>query len=235
MTALYIILGIIAFFIILLSIRVTVVMDYHDSFLLEVKWLFLKYTIYPNDREKKPKKEKKKKEKPVKEQPAAAAPKEPAAKKDNIIVAFYKNQGFDATLQLLRDTVKAINGMFGSIFSHFIFRELYLFITAGSADAAQTAVNYGKLCAEVFPAMGLICSKAKVKKYDVGVMPNFFSPTKSAVFRAIISIRPIFMINAAVVLGIKLLFKVVIKLLRNKTQMKKEAENSPPIKEETTV
>ncbi len=210
MTALWIILGIIAFFIVLFSIRVTVYMTYDEDFKLDISWLFIKLHILP----KKEKPEKEKPEKPVEEK-KQEEPKPEEEKKDNIIVNFYNNQGFSGVIQLLRDTVSAINGMFGSIFKHLIFRELKLYMTVGTGDAAQTAILYGKTCSVVFPAMGLITSTCKVKEYDCGVQPNFMAPDKTAVFRAVISMRPIFITNAVIVLGIKLLFKVVFKLLKN--------------------
>lgn len=210
MTALWIILGIIAFFIVLFSIRVTVYMTYDEDFKLDVSWLFIKLHILP----KKEKPEKEKPEKPEEEKPPEE-PKQETEKKDNIIVNFYNNQGFSGVIQLLRDTVSAINGMFGSIFKHFIFRELKLYLSVGAGDAAETAILYGKTCSVVFPAMGLITSMCKVKEYDCGVQPNFMGPDKTAVFRAVISMRPIFITNAVIVLGIKLLFKVVFKLLKN--------------------
>lgn len=210
MTALWIILGIIAFFIVLFSIRVTVYMTYDEDFKLDVSWLFIKLHILP----KKEKPEKEKPEKPEEEKPPEE-PKQETEKKDNIIVNFYNNQGFSGVIQLLRDTVSAINGMFGSIFKHFIFRELKLYLSVGAGDAAETAILYGKTCSVVFPAMGLITSTCKVKEYDCGVQPNFMGSDKTAVFRAVISMRPIFITNAVIVLGIKLLFKVVFKLLKN--------------------
>ena len=30
----------------------------------------------------------------------------------------------------------------------------------------QTALQYGEICEDVFPALGFICSNLKVKKYD---------------------------------------------------------------------
>ena len=76
--------------------------------------------------------------------------------------------------------------------------------------------------------MGLITSTCKVKEYDCGVQPNFMAPDKTAVFRAVISMRPIFITNAVVVLGIKLLFKVVFKLLKNSKPVAAESETQQP-------
>lgn len=40
-------------------------------------------------------------------------------------------------------------------------------------DAAQTALTYGRVCATVFPALGLIESKLTVKRQDVQITPAF--------------------------------------------------------------
>ena len=60
MLALYIILGIIALIVLLLSVKVRIEAEYFDSFKLRLRWLFLHFDIYPmQKKEKKPKKEKK--------------------------------------------------------------------------------------------------------------------------------------------------------------------------------
>ena len=223
MTALWIILGIIAFFVVLFSVRVTVFMTYDDIFKLDIQWLFVKLHILP--KKEKPEKEKEPEQK--EEENPKEEPKEKPEKKDNIIVNFYHNQGFNGVLTLLRDTVAAINGMFGSIFRHIIFRELKLYLSVGAGDAAETAILYGKVCSMVFPAMGLITSTCKVKEYDCGVQPNFMSSDKYAVFRAVISFRPIFLTNAVVVLGVKLLFKVLFKLLKYGKPAAETADSQP--------
>ena len=237
MTALAIILGIIAFFVLILSIRFTVYMTYDEEFMLDISWLFIKLHILPKkEKEEMPKKEKEPK-KENKEEPSEEKPEK--EKKDNILVSFYKNQGFSGVLQLLKDTVNAINGMFGTIFRHFVFRELKLYMTVGSADAAETAQLYGKTCAAVFPAMGLITSTCNVKEYDCAVRPNFMVAEKTAVFRVVLSFRPIFATTAVVVLAFKLLFKVVFKLLKNKPKepvnKASETQNANNIKEDKNI
>lgn len=240
MTALAIILGIIAFFVLIFSIRFTVYMTYDEEFKLDISWLFIKLHILPKkekpEKEKKSKKEKEPKEEDTEQPPEEEKPKE---KKDNIIVSFYKNQGFSGVLQLLKDTVNAINGMFGTIFRHFVFRELKLYMTVGASDAAETAQLYGKTCAAVFPAMGLITSTCNVKEYDCAVRPNFMVAEKTAIFRVVLSFRPIFATTAVVVLAFKLLFKVVLKLLKNKPKepVKKatETQNVNNIKEDKNI
>lgn len=60
MTALYIILGIIALIVILCSVKVKITAEYGEAFSLDVKWLFVKAHIFPQTEEQKAKKAAKK-------------------------------------------------------------------------------------------------------------------------------------------------------------------------------
>ncbi|MBO5859681.1 MAG: DUF2953 domain-containing protein [Clostridia bacterium] len=223
MTALYIILGIIAFFVILLSIKLAVTVHYEGDVALSIQWLFIKINILPK-KEKKPKK--KKKEKPKKEEEPKQEDekiKEPKKKKgDNMFVRFYKNRGVDGVVQLLKDAVAALGGMFGRIGRAFLFEELYVSLKVGGADSADTAIKYGEICSGAFPAMGLFVNKARVKKYSIEIVPDFIFNQTEAKLHTKISFRPIKFINAVFVLVFELLFKVVFKLLRHSGAPKEE-------------
>ena len=115
MTALYIILGIIALIVILFSIKVSVTAEYADSFSLDVQWLFIKLHIFPQTEEqkakreaKKAKKEEKKKKKPEEEKKEEDKPSEP---KKNIFKEFYENQGFGATVELIQTAAAQLGGV----------------------------------------------------------------------------------------------------------------------------
>ncbi len=225
LTFLYILLGIVAFIIALFCIPVIIVLDYDKEFLFEVRYLFIKYKIYPprekpEEKEKKEEKDKKKKG----EEKGEDKDKKAKDKKENPIKTFYKNQGFDALLDLIKYTAKAVGGALKNIFRAFVFRELYVKLSVSKGDAAQTAYEYGKLCAEVFPAMGLICSNVKVKKYALDVSPDFIGNNNKAFLHAKISVMPIKLTNAVIALAFKLLFKVLLKVLFSniKSQSKKQ-------------
>ena len=220
MTALYIILGIIAFFVILLSIKIAVTVHYEDDIALSVKWLFLNIKILPakhkDEHKKKPKKEKKKKEKKEEPKKESEIIKEPKKKKgDNMFVRFYKNRGVSGVIQLLKDALKALGGMFGRIFRAFKIEELYIAMSVGGGDSADTAIQYGKICSAAFPAMGLLVNKMKIKKYSIDISPDFIYGKTEARLHTKISLRPIKLINAVFVLVFELLFKVVFKLLKH--------------------
>ena len=212
MIVLYVLLGIIALLMLILSFRITLNGEFFDEFKLNVQWLFIKIKIIPS----KPKKEKPpKKDKPVaenKDELVEETP-EPTEKKENIFLKFYNNQGYDGVVQLVKNAAVSLGKMMSSLKKHIILRELYLWMTVSSGDAAQTAIDYGSLCQTIFPALSFICSNLTVKKYDVEIEPDFIGIKNNAQFAFSVSVRPIFILNAIIVLAIRLVFKVVIKFL----------------------
>ncbi len=224
MTALCVILGIIAFFVVLLSVKVAVTVHYEGDVAVSVKWLFLKFNILPkHEKEEKPKKEKKKKEEKPKEE-SEVIPEPKKKKKDNMFVRFYRNRGVEGVVQLLKDTANAVGGMFRRIGRAFFFEELIISLTVGAGDSAETAIKYGKICSAAFPAMGLIVSSMRVKKYNIEINPDFINGKNEARLHTQISVRPIKLINAVIIVAFELLFKVVLKLLKHSKAPKADVE-----------
>mgnify|MGYP000131610062 CR=1 FL=1 len=161
MTALYIILGIIAFICLVLLVKVRIDAEYIDGFKLSVSWLFLHFSIYPKPKRKN---SKPKKENPRKKSRRARRGKNP--KSPISLKTFYEKPGYGRrNKSLLKDSADAVGLMMRSVKKHFIIEELYLWIVVSSnSDAAQTALQYGEICEDVFPALGFICSNLKVKK-----------------------------------------------------------------------
>ncbi|MGN1161098.1 MAG: hypothetical protein ACI4SX_02515, partial [Candidatus Fimenecus sp.] len=133
MTALYIIVGIIAFFVLILSVRITLRGEYFDEFKLDVSWLFLKFNIFPLKKKDKPKKEKAPKEK-KEEAPPKEEPKPEGEKKENIFIKFCKNQGVDGVVKLINNAAYSLARMMNSFKKHIVLRELYLWMTVSSAN-----------------------------------------------------------------------------------------------------
>ncbi|MBR4890890.1 MAG: DUF2953 domain-containing protein [Clostridia bacterium] len=226
MTGLYIFLGIVGFIVLLLSIRITVNGEFFDEFKLNIKWLFVKIDILPAQKKDKPKKEKAPKEKKEKPSTEDVAPETPTEKKENIFVKFYNNQGFDGVIQLLNNVGKALGKLMHSFKKHIVLRELYLWLTVtGGCDAAETALEYGRVCQKVFPALSFICTNLTVKKYDVEIEPDFLGSKNTAQFAFSVSVRPIFILNALIVLVFRLLIKVVLKFLMGIKDKSKNNEN----------
>ena len=227
MIALYIILGIILFFVLILSIKIQVDTEYIDEFTADVKWLFITVPIYPTKEKtkkpKKPKKEKpKKEEKPKEEKPEGG---------ENSIVKmfknFYNNQGFDGVMKLLDNTVDATEKMASSCKKHFVFQKLYLWMSVSkNHDAGGTALEYGRICQKVYPIMGYICSNFPVREYDCVIEPDFLGSINKARFAVSFSLRPIFFIAAGTAFAFRMLFKVALKVVLSKPKAIENKNNS---------
>lgn len=237
MTALYIILGILAFFFLLLCIPAGIYTVYDETFLLEMRYLFIKIRLIPK-KEKKPKKPKKQKEEEKEEEPEEQKDEteeekdeekkeeKPKKKGDNMFVSFYKNQGFDGVMKLLSDLMKALKGLFKGLFRHLVFNKIKLYASVGGSDPSKVAGDYSKACAVVYPFMGMITHNCKVREYDCGVQPDFLHPDKYAVFEADVRIKPLFLLNAVIVFAVRAFFKVVLKLIMNKKPKHQKSEKT---------
>lgn len=225
MIVLYILLAIVVLIVLAFSFRLTLQLDYHEIVELEVRYLFFKFQLLPWEKKEKAPKE----EQPAeKKEPEEKKPKEKPAKQ-NPLKTFWQNEGVDGVIALIKETARIVSGMFRRIFKHVIIDKLFLQMYIGSGDAAQTAIDYGKVCAEIFPALGTICSIMKVRKYDVDISPDFLANQNETELHTVITLRPIFVTNAAVVMLVKLLFKVVFKVLFSKPD--KSNENRIEIKQ----
>lgn len=217
MTFLYILLGIIAFFVVILSIPFHVTVRYDDKVYLSIRYLFIKLDLLPL--KPKAKKEKPPKEKKPKEEVKDDTPKE---KKPNPILEMVKANGYDGMMTVLSNLMRILKIYGGKLFKSVIFNEIYLYISVATGDAASTAIKYGQTCQKVYPIMGFICSNNIVKKYDIDVDTDFLANKTQGefLFDLQLCIRKI--LNASIAMVVRLVFGVVITFIKGG---KKPAEN----------
>ena len=210
MIALYIICAVILIIIGVLSIKIKLKGEYYGEFNLSASWLFLNFHIYPALKSKSPKKNKDN-EKENKPEPDSQNT-ENSAGGENIFKKFYKNQGFDGVVELINEAAYSVSKMLKSLRKHIVIQKLFIYMTVSSdCDAAETAVEYGRMCRKIFPALAFICSQLTVRKYNAEIEPDFLGKSNRAEYEFEISVRPLFLLNAAIVLAVRLLFNVVIK------------------------
>lgn len=212
--------GIIAFFVLVLSVPVKISLAFDNKIHLTVKYLFLKINILPTG----PKKEKapkpKKEPKPKPEKPKDETPKE---KKPNPILEMVKANGYDGMMLVIKNLGSVLATYGGKIFKSIVFDEIDVYICVGTGDAAATAIKYGETCQKVYPVFGFICSNNLVKKYDILVEPDFLAnKTENELYIDMsLTIRKI--INATIAMVFRLIFKVGLKFI---TGAKKGKENN---------
>ncbi len=223
MGALYTILGIILFFVILFSVHLHIIVDYGEKTVIYIKYLFLKIPLVDTSKPKKEKKPKKKKEKKNKDDATEEAPAEdtsadkkkekPAKQGNGLLKQLYIDQGYDGIERMLRALGKSLNGFFGKLYKTVVFDELYITMITSGGDAADTALKYGRLCSWLYPILGKLVSTSKVKKYDFDISPDFLATKDQAELYADLYVTPIHITNGVIVLAVQLLFKVLFKVL----------------------
>jgi len=224
LTALYVACSIIAAFLLLLCIKVSIVLDYNAKFSMRVAWLFFKYDIYPP---RKPKKEKPARENSGKNTAAkkAEAPKKEKKPKSSALKDFYNNQGLQGIIELASRTLTILNAFLGRIIRCITVDYFKTDIVVRGADAAATAIKYGRVCAAVFPLADFVCANMKVKKMDLQVQPDFIDSAERAVFNIRAHVCPLRIIAAAIAAALALLFKVFAKLFLGARQKPKDELN----------
>lgn len=226
MTALYIILGIIAFFVIVLSIPVVLDLEYTDAVRCKASWLFLKFDLYPFPEKKK--KEEKPKEEKKEEKPEGKKEEAPKPKKENFLKTFYNNQGLSGVIELLNNCVAALKRFSVKLVKRaVIIKKFHLDVHITEDDAAATAIKYGKVCSGLYPSLGFICSNMKVKDYKVNVFADYCGEKTTVEFITETAFIPRAMINAGIVLVFSLLKQLLkVAISNNKASKNKSTNNN---------
>ena len=217
-----VLLGIIALFVLILSIPVKVSLSFDNKIHLSVKYLFIKLDILPTG----PKKEKapkpKKEPEPKPEKPADETPKE---KKPNPIVEMVKANGYDGMMLVIKNLGRVLGIYGGKLFKSIVFDEIDVYISVGTGDAASTAIKYGETCQKIYPVFGFICSNNIVRKYDILVEPDFLAnKTENELFIDFsITVRKI--INATLAMVFRLIFSVALKFILGAKKGKESSES----------
>lgn len=246
MPVLYVLAGIVALFVILFSLRVSLIIDYSDKTVVTLKYLFIKIPLVDTSKPEKEKKEKKKKkDKKTDEKPqetnaetVETATQENGAQTDSekaptknkqgnsLLKQLYIDEGYDGIEKMLRALGNSLGTFFGKLYKTLVFDELYITMITVGKDAADTAIKHGKLCAWAFPVLGKLVSTSKVKKYDFDFSPDFLGKKSQAEAYIRLHVTPIHITNATVALAFKLVFKVLFKILF----AKKKSDKSKVVK-----
>ena len=170
-------------------------------------------------------------------QPTASA----KPKKESLIHLIYRANGIDGLILILKRLFSYLGTFAGNALNGVVFEELYIDVSCTKGDAASTAIYYGEVCATVFPILGALVSKYKIKKYDFNIYPDYIARFSNASFIANIYIIPIYFIGIVLALVFKLLFGVLGRMavkifltMKNDSAGKSNKENNTTEKSEAT-
>lgn len=191
MTALWIILGIVAFIFVLLICPLSVSLIYDGEVELKIRYLFLCFKILP-PKEKKPKEPKP--EQPKKTEKSDSKSEE---KNKNPIKDFIKKKGTDGLIELLKKMAEIIMKATKTITSHLVISKLDINVLVVGEDAADTAMKFGYLCSAVYPIVSIIESNIKKCNHNENIVAGFNDSETKIYLVLKARIKPLFIIGAA--------------------------------------
>ena len=144
-------------------------------------------------------------------QPVADETPQPA-KKPNIIKQIYDKDGILGILLMISNLLQTVNSAIITLIKGFHIHSLYVKMIIGGSDAAQIAIDYGKICGAYFPIKGLILSNMKVDNCDDYIAPDFIAPRSEYEFQLIMSLS----IGAVLKVALVAVKEFIVNLIKNK-------------------
>ncbi len=224
----WVLLGILALILLALCVKVRFDLEYSsENTSVVLRWLFIRFKLYPAKKKEKPKTEEE--PEPPPEEPAEEKPEEEEQKpkqKSNLLKTIYDSQGIDGLISVLQQVMTYTKTFFGNLLHGFVIDELYLDVCCTRSDAAATAIYYGEVCSVLFPLLGALAAKCRMKKYDVNVYPDFIARFSNVSFITSFHFTPIYLIGITVAYGMKMLFGVLLGIIIKISGAKKEKDGS---------
>ena len=91
--------------------------------------------------------------------------------------------------------VKALFSRISRLMCHGEFHRFDLRIVVGDTDCADAAMNYGELCAAVYPLLAFLESKLKFRRRNVDLRCDFSAESTEAVFDGQLNYRPVYLLG----------------------------------------
>ncbi len=199
----YITIGILALILFLLLCPIKLIAEFDNDLVITLKYLFLKFTLYPRD-------EVIVKDVP-KEQPKAKQKKEKNKYEiKDIYNAIKSASGY--ILPLLKK--------FKKFFSHCRINPLKIKIVMTGQEADELAINYGKVCSVYYPLLSGVEAIVPIKKIDSDLSVDYVKKENEIYFYGKIKVRVIY----AIISGIGII-KTAINLYNDANKsLRKEAK-----------
>ncbi len=178
MVALFIFLAIVAIVFLSLLIPIQVRLDIKEEIELRAQYLFFKIPILPA-KQKKPK----------------DLPANKKTDKTGNIKTLVQEKGLSGATEEILQLLKNLLEPLGNVVRRIVFRVFDLRIIVANGDAAVAAVEYGAVCALVYPFVAGLESVASVNKRNLQVQCDF--ETSQPVFecKIIAQLQPMYLIS----------------------------------------
>lgn len=148
----------------------------------------------------------KKLERLKKKRKAKQKPRPETEKKEKSTFAkLIEERGVGGLISWILELARIAGGMLRKTFKGIIIRRLDLLMDIGSEDAAQTAINYGRMCAVVLPALSIILSGVRRYHRKIHLRPDFDDPRIKALLDTELVIIPIAVVGHALMALLKII------------------------------
>ncbi len=222
MTGWLVFLGICILLVLLLFSPIKIKVLYTHELTVRLSYLFVFLRLLGPQKIGSPRKaaaaEKKAEKKALKKAEAAARKRHKAAageKKRSWLQTLLDKGGFGGAVETLQSMAGLLTKVSKTLLRHLRVYNLFVEMYFAGEDAAQTALQYGRLCGVVFPSVQAIQTLLKVKKCKVIFEPDFVHEQSRAKLEIKLGIRPVFAIGV----GISALFGY-LKIMRKKDEKK---------------
>jgi len=205
MVVLYIFLGLLALIGLILFLPIHICLHYDGEQGLQFRLKFAWIPLFDSTKERpeKPKEEKPKEEKPKEEKPKAKKKSSGGAAASLLgflglgdiasITNVKKALDQKGLMQMLADIGTALGAIFariGQLIGRGVFKEFTLRIVMGDTDAADAAMNYGRLCGVVYPLITMLDSAFTFRRRTVDLRCDFDQEAVSVTFDGKLQYRP---------------------------------------------
>ncbi len=176
--------------ILLLFCKSKLMVGYWDNqFRLQLRFLFIRYTIFPKKEKKKTSKTSEPPEKNASHSPKPSAAHSKSVQKQSSRVSRQKKQKKELKKLSFSDYIGILNIIFRDIFHYISCDMLHLEIVVASEDAAQTALNYGRIHAALEPLLGALSARNFLNRAIINITPDFCSEQSQFYGKAVFSLR----------------------------------------------
>lgn len=152
----------------ILCLDLTFTVHYSEAFLISVGVGPFKYGLLVTEEEK-AKREAKKKQKEAKKKKPAPKKAEPGKKKKVKQPEKKPEKGnINETVQIVLDLIRSVAKPLGDLLKKSRVTDLRLTLRVGGEDAAEIALNYGKLCGVVYGSLAALQNFIRVRVKEAG-------------------------------------------------------------------
>lgn len=191
--------------ILLCFLPLTVDLAFCDELILKIRYSGI--TLFDSEKKVKPKKVKKKK-RGFKSKTGDGAP-----KKENFFKKTYRQKGLLGTVRYFSEILILLFKKLWWVVKHFKFRKFKLDLSVATNDAADTAIQYGKICGAVYPVISFLETNVDFKAKVINVSADFDKTKPEFKISTSVTTRIFFWLVAAV--GV---FFEFIKLQRKESE-----------------